>query len=194
MYVVSGLGTAEVGSASIELAPGTAFFVPAGVEYRLENDGPHDLVVVSVLSPPPGTRPEREVAAPEDPGGSADDDQPPFWVREEDQETFEAGPSRTFRILVDPSIGCRAVTQFVGAIEAIPAPPHRHTYEEAIYILDGEGTVEIDEDILPIGPGTSIFLPPGIPHRLASTGAETLRLLGVFAPAGSPASKDDFPA
>ncbi len=75
-----------------------------------------------------------------------------------------------------------------------PRAPHRHTYEEAIYILDGEGTVEIDEDILPIGPGTSIFLPPGIPHRLASTGAETLRLLGVFAPAGSPASKDDFPA
>ncbi|HEX9377781.1 MAG TPA: cupin domain-containing protein [Actinomycetota bacterium] len=187
MYVVSGLGSAEIGSGSIELAPGTAFYVPAEVDYAIENDGPHDLVMVSVLSPPPGTRPGPD--APPDTTGHRR-----FWVREEDQETFEAGPSRTFRILVDPSIGCRAVTQFVGAIDNVPAPPHRHTYEEAIYILGGEGTVEIDDDVLPIGRGTSIFLPPGLPHRLANSGAETLRLLGVFAPAGSPASKDDLPA
>src|SRR6266542_3377581 len=75
MYVVSG--------------PGTAFYVPAEVDYAIENDGPHDLVMVSVLSPPPGTRPGPD-APPETTGHRR------FWVREEDQETFEAGPSRTF--------------------------------------------------------------------------------------------------
>src|SRR5436190_10859929 len=55
MYVVSGTGTLEAGGgAAVELAPGTGCWVPPGVGYRIENEGPHDLVMVSVLSPPPG--------------------------------------------------------------------------------------------------------------------------------------------
>ena len=42
---------------------------------------------------------------------------------------------------------------------------------------------------LEIGPGTSIYLPPLQPHCLENTGAESLQVLGVFHPAGSPAAK-----
>lgn len=187
MYVVSGTGTAELGlGAAVELAPGTACWVPPGVAYRIENDGPHDLVMVSVLAPPPGGRaPEEDEPDP--------DIEHRYWLREEDQETVSAGEDRTFRLLVDPSIGCRNVTQFVGAIEDVPAPPHVHEHEEAVFVLSGDGTVEIDGEVHPIGPGSSVFLPPGVPHRLASGGG-TLRLLGVFSPPGSPASKRDRPA
>jgi len=187
MYVVSGTGTAELGGgAAVELAPGTACWVPPEVAYRIENEGPHDLVMVSVLSPPPGSN--GQVPSDMEPGSHR------YWVREEDQEVLPAGESRSFRVLVDPSVGCRNVTQFVGAIESVPAPPHVHTYEEAVHILGGDGTVEIDGEVHPIGPGSSVFLPPGVRHRLASAGGGTLRLLGVFSPPGSPATKDDRPA
>jgi mannose-6-phosphate isomerase-like protein (cupin superfamily) len=87
-------------------------------------------------------------------------------------------------------VGCRTVTQFVGEIEDVPAPPHTHEYEEAVFILSGDGTVEIDGRVHPTGPGSGLFLPPGVPHRLASGGG-VLRLLGVFSPPGSPAAKRD---
>ena len=189
MYVVSGRGVADLGGADVELMPGTACYVPPGVGYRIENDGPHDLVMLSVLSPPPGAEARSESTADQHVNGHPGP--PRYWLHEDDQEVLPAGESRTFRVLVDPASGCRNVTQFVGTIEDVPAPPHVHTYEEAVHILGGDGTVEIDGEVHPIGPGSSVFLPPGVPHRLASAGGEALRLLGVFSPPGSPASKDD---
>jgi len=117
-----------------------------------------------------------------------------YWVREEDREMLPAGDDRTFRVLVDPAIGCRNVAQFVGYISAVAAPAHVHAYEEVVHVLDGDGVVEIDEEVHPVAAGSSVFLPPGVPHRLASAGGETLRVLGVFSPAGSPTSKDDTTA
>ena len=165
--------------------PGAACWVPPGVGYHIENDGPHDVEIVSVLSPPPGSGP---IEAPEP------DIPHRYWVHEDEQPVLPAGEDRSFRVLVDPAMGCRTVTQFVGEIEAIPAPPHTHPHEEVVFVLAGKGTVEIDGEVHPIGPGTSVFLPPSVEHRLASAGGEALRLLGVFAPPGSPAAKEHSPA
>jgi quercetin dioxygenase-like cupin family protein len=185
MYVVSGSGSLDAAGASIELVPGTACWVPAGVGYHIENEGPHDLVMVSALSPPPGAP-----ALPE-----PTDDVPHRYSVHEDQQPVEpAGDDRRFRVLVDPAMGCRSVTQFLGEIDAIPAPPHTHTYEEAVHVLSGDGTLEIGGEIHPIGPGTSVFLPPGVEHRLTSAGRDTLRVLGVFSPPGSPATNESGPA
>jgi len=186
MFVVEGLGTVDLGTASFELAPGTGVFVPPGVAYAIENPGPHDLVLVSVLSPPPG---HPEPAHPEEPVTRT----PTYTVREEDQPVLAAGEDRSFRLLIDPRRGCRNVTQFVGYIEGSGARPHRHRYEEAVAILDGEGVVEIDGDQHHVARGWSVFLPPGIPHRISGSGLEALRLLGVFSPAGSPAAREDLP-
>ena len=83
------------------------------------------------------------------------------------------------KLLIGPEHGARNVTQFVGFIERSMAPPHTHTYEEAIYILAGEGIVHIGDDRREdIGPGTSIFLPPGTPHCLENRSQRTLKLLG----------------
>jgi len=182
MYVVSGSGSLDAGGASIELVPGTACWVPAGVGYHIENEGPHDLVVLSVLSPPPGEPPLPE---------PTDDVPHRYSVHQDEQPVETAGEDRTFRLLVDPTMGCRSVTQFVGEIDAIPAPPHTHTHEEIVFVLAGDGTVEIGGEVHPIGPGTSVFLPPGVEHRLTSAGRESLELLGVFSPPGSPAAKED---
>jgi mannose-6-phosphate isomerase-like protein (cupin superfamily) len=185
MYVVDGLGTIEIGQAAYELAPGTGAFVPPGIPYVIENQGPHDLVVVSVLSPPPGSPP------PDETGESLADHR--YVVHGDREPELSAGPGRSFRVLIDPRHGSRTVTQFVGTIEQSGAPPHRHTYEEAVHVLTGEGQAWIDGAEHDIDRGDSIFLPPGTPHRLAARGREPLNILGVFSPPGSPASRDDLP-
>jgi mannose-6-phosphate isomerase-like protein (cupin superfamily) len=186
MYVVEGLGTIEIRQAAYELAPGAGAFVPPGIPYVIENQGPHDLVVVSVLSPPPGSPPPDEMEEP-----LADHR---YVVHEDREPELSAGPGRSFRVLIDPRHGSRTVTQFVGTIERSGAPPHRHTYEEAIHVLAGEGSMLISGTEHDIAPADSVLLPPAVPHRLAVRGREPLRILGVFSPPGSPASREDLPA
>jgi mannose-6-phosphate isomerase-like protein (cupin superfamily) len=177
-YVVSGAGSLATGGRTLPLAPGSGFLVPPGVPAIIEPTGT-TMTVVSVVCPPPG----RPSAADPDPPGEC------AVVREADREPLPAGESRYFKLLVDPSVGCRGVTQFVGFIEKSRAPEHVHTYEEVIYILDGNGTLHVGDARLPFERGSSIFLSPGTPHCLENGAAGTLRLLGVFSPSGSPADK-----
>jgi quercetin dioxygenase-like cupin family protein len=135
--------------------------------------------VVSVVCPPPGG-PVR---------GAAGRHGPCVAVRESDREPLPAGESRFFKLLVDPAVGCRGVTQFLGFIEQSRAPEHVHTYEEVIHILGGAGTLHAAGERIPFERGSSIYLAPGTPHCLENGTSETLRLLGVFSPAGSPADK-----
>lgn len=92
-------------------------------------------------------------------------------------------------------VGCQTVTQFVGWIPRSRAPFHRHTYEEAIYILEGRGILHLrgQSAAAEFGPGTSIYLPVGVVHCLENPGPAAIRVLGVFHPSGSPgvAYEDD---
>lgn len=178
LYLAEGRARVAVGDGGFDLEPGGAVLVPPGARYAVENPGPEDALLVSVLSPQPGE------------GGPAPSDgAEAAAVREQDQEVERAGTERYFRVLIDPRHGCRTVTQFVGSIDQSRAPFHAHTYEEAIYILDGEGVVHVEDREIPIRRGTSIFLSPGTPHCLENRSQEVLRLLGVFSPPGSPAAK-----
>ena len=103
--------------------------------------------------------------------------------------TLPAGDDRSFKLMIDPRFGARNVTQFVGSIERSRAPFHTHTYEEVIYILSGRGLVHVHGRSVPVREGSSVFLPPGVPHCLENASEGVLRLLGVFSPAGSPADK-----
>ena len=177
-YVAGGSGRLVAGGDVLSLEPATGFLVPAGTPYRLEADG-SAMSIVSVVCPPPG---EPGPDAPAGPGACV-------AVREADQEPLPAGESRTFKLLVDPAVGCRGVTQFLGFIKQSRAPEHVHTYEEVIHILGGAGTLHAAGERIPFERGSSIYLAPGTPHCLENGTSETLRLLGVFSPAGSPADK-----
>jgi mannose-6-phosphate isomerase-like protein (cupin superfamily) len=154
VYVVSGEGDLRTGfsGSAGPMLPGIAGLIPPLVPADLSNPGRTDLVVVSVLSPPPFsgafTVPAR--------------DRPVAVIHEGTQDDLPAGDDRHFRFLITPEHGARNVTQFVGFIEKSRAPFHTHTYEEAIYILSGSGIVHIEG--LPdqeISEGTSIFPPAG---------------------------------
>ena len=91
---------------------------------------------------------------------------------------------REFRVLLSEGL---TITQFAGMIPPGRAPAHHHSYDEVVHVLAGQGVVHlVTAPMTPIGPGTSIYLPPLAPHCLENTGPEPLRVLGVFHPAGSP--------
>lgn len=162
-----------------ELRPGSAAIVPYEGQSLLTNLSGSSMVVVSVLSP----LSSGGVIHAEGMG------EPVVTIHEDDQQNLPAGGDRHFRMLITPEHGARNVTQFVGFIDRSKAPFHTHTYEEAIYILSGEGMVHIEGlPEQPISPGTSIFLPPGTPHCLENRSDGALKLLGVFSPPGSPAN------
>ena len=64
-------------------------------------------------------------------------------------------------------------------------PPHIHNREdEALYILEGECKVQIDEETFVATAGDSVTLPLGSKHCFKNQGSEPMRMLLTFAPAG----------
>jgi mannose-6-phosphate isomerase-like protein (cupin superfamily) len=62
--------------------------------------------------------------------------------------------------------------------------PHFHPQTEEIYfILEGEGRIQIGEELERVGPGDAIAIPPGAHHQITNAGTGTLRFLCCCAPA-----------
>lgn len=60
-------------------------------------------------------------------------------------------------------------------------PPHTHVGVEAFYILEGNGTVEVDDERYPLGPNEAILFNPARPHGLVNTGATPMRYMVIIA-------------
>jgi len=58
-----------------------------------------------------------------------------------------------------------------------------HDSDEVAYVLSGEVTFKIGDEVTVGGPGTWAFMPRGVPHAWKSTGAETGRALFLYTPA-----------
>jgi quercetin dioxygenase-like cupin family protein len=61
---------------------------------------------------------------------------------------------------------------------------HRDS-DEVAYVLSGEITFKIGEEITVGGPGTCAFMPRDVPHAWKNSGSETARVLFLYAPAGA---------
>lgn len=191
IYVIKGSGTCFIDGYSYPIEAGTAVYIPSGSVYQIENldergRGVSDIETVSVCCPE-----DEDVQVGIAPTVRAPHDTRPFrTVRESDREVIPTG-DRTFRLLVNQDLGAGRVTQFIGVIPHGRAPMHHHSYEEAIYIIEGEGRVWTKEGNAHIRSGSSIYLPRGVSHCIENTGASNIRLLGVFHPSGSPAVRYD---
>ncbi|KGN37093.1 cupin domain-containing protein [Knoellia subterranea] len=76
------------------------------------------------------------------------------------------------------------VEMAMDAGEAGP-PLHVHpTHGEGFFVLAGELSFQLGEEVVTGGPGTWAFAPRDTPHTLANHGTEPGRLLCVFAPGG----------
>jgi quercetin dioxygenase-like cupin family protein len=66
---------------------------------------------------------------------------------------------------------------------AAPGPPlHSHAFDEAFYVLDGELTFQLDDQLTTAHPGELIFAPRGVPHTLANLTDSPARYLLVLTP------------
>jgi len=175
LFVLSGSGTLHTAGAAHELAPETGAYLAPGERYELENAGPEPLRIVAVQIPHP------------DP--VEDGAQTRAAVRRlADQQAEAATTEREFRIVADPRSGLRSATHFVGYIPTQRAPEHFHTYDEVIYVLDGDGVLHADDAAQPVHAGSCIQLPARTVHCLENTGKDVMRVVAVFRPAGSPAA------
>jgi mannose-6-phosphate isomerase-like protein (cupin superfamily) len=170
LYIASGRGQLHLDGASYELEPDTGAFLVPGDTYRIETA--EDMLELVAVSAPCVAEERSQVT-----------------VRYADRESLPATPNREFRFLVNEDHGCLDVTQFVGTIPPGRAPLHSHHYDEVVYVVEGEGMLHLAGKDTPLGPGSCIHLPPLQEHCLENTGPTPMRVLGVFHPSGSPASK-----
>jgi quercetin dioxygenase-like cupin family protein len=174
-FVIAGAGQLDAGGlADAALDRHTGVWLPPGTGYRLLA-GPAAEVRVDQVSLPADP-------APAGPAGTA------RLSRLRDCEVERTG-DRRFRVLLGPGRGCEAATQFLGEIPPGRAPEHTHPYNEVVLVLDGAGVLHAGGTAQALARGTSVHLPPGLPHCLENTGTTTLMVLGVFHPGGSPAQK-----
>lgn len=203
-FVIKGEGRLEAGDGGhdLRLVADQGVFLPPGLEYSVRADGPAGLSMDMVTLPAAPDDQRSEVidggvaggrgASRNDGGvgvggGAADQGGPA--TRDLGDCEVETTGDRRFRVLFGPGQGCDIATQFVGEIPPGRAPDHSHPYDELVLILEGTGAAHIGGVTHPVSPGTCLHLPPGLPHCLENTGSTTMRVLGVFHPADSPAAK-----
>jgi quercetin dioxygenase-like cupin family protein len=63
-------------------------------------------------------------------------------------------------------------------------PLHHHDFDEAFYVLDGELTLQLGDDVTSVAAGSLTFAPRGSHHTIANLGAAPARYLLVCAPGG----------
>jgi mannose-6-phosphate isomerase-like protein (cupin superfamily) len=172
LFVLEGEGRMEIRGEAHALGPDVGIYLPPGSEatFQSTGEGPLRLLAVRVPDPSPG---------PPTPAGVQ---------RLDDQHLEHATNEREFRIVADPASGLRSATQFVGYIPTERAPDHFHTYDEVIYVIDGQGVMEAGTFSSPVRAGSCIQLPARTVHCLSNSGDEPMRIVAVFRPAGSPAA------
>jgi mannose-6-phosphate isomerase-like protein (cupin superfamily) len=66
-----------------------------------------------------------------------------------------------------------------------PGPPlHHHAFDETFYVIEGELTFQVRDEIVTAGPGTLMFAERNVPHTFANLGEEPARYLLVLTPGG----------
>ena len=63
-------------------------------------------------------------------------------------------------------------------------PLHHHDFDEAFYILDGEATFRLGDELVTRGPGDLVWAPRGAHHCFSNRGDADVRWLLVCVPAG----------
>lgn len=96
-------------------------------------------------------------------------------------------PSTTYpRVLLrsEQSEGRVSVVESVMPPGATGPPVHTHAFDEGFYVLEGELTFRVDEQLVTARGGELAFAPGGVPHTFTNRGENPARFLIVCTPAG----------
>ena len=67
-----------------------------------------------------------------------------------------------------------------------------HDSDEVAWVLAGEITFQIGDEVTVGGPGTCAFMPRDVPHAWKNTGSETARALFLYTPASAGGLLEDL--
>lgn len=107
-------------------------------------------------------------------------------------------PGRISREVVSGALGADNVS--FRLVEIAPAKPGdkprgphvHHGFEEAIYVLSGEGVTETASERFSMRPGDTLLVPAGERHVTRNTGSEPLRLACFFPVGDVAAGTEEF--
>ena len=92
-------------------------------------------------------------------------------------------PTTTVLLRGEQSAGQVSVTEVVVPPRAGP-PLHRHDFDEAFYVLEGELIFQLADELTTTGAGELTFVPRNVPHALANHSDAPARYVLVCTPAG----------
>ena len=88
------------------------------------------------------------------------------------------------RVLIGDKAGAKNFSLHHGVIQpGGEAHPHKHDFEQGIYILRGKARISIEgEDTFEVGEDTAIFFPAERIHCISAIGEEELKIIIVYSP------------
>ena len=92
-------------------------------------------------------------------------------------------PQGLVKLYVNESIGAKRIRMHLSVVgpHRKPHEAHRHDGEEIFFILEGEGSVLIEDEKFKVSPMTAVFIPPGYLHGIENTGDKPLKYLVIIA-------------
>ena len=106
-----------------------------------------------------------------------------------EETEVERLPGKTHHWYCKPGIVRWTNLLFVRA-HLVPGAAHTFHHhpgrEEILYVLSGRAEQWVEQEKRIVGPGDSIYLPPGIVHGTYNTGSDVLDFLAVISPADAP--------
>lgn len=96
---------------------------------------------------------------------------------------WHLGALATFKVRTEDTGGQLWLQEVLGE-RGYASPMHRHTREdEAFYVLDGEVSVYLGDDVLRVGPGDFLWAPRDLEHAFCVE-SDTARFLALGTPGG----------
>ena len=96
---------------------------------------------------------------------------------------FPAG--RRTRVMVGPDEPLEAANFVMGHVTIYPGgsvPLHFHQQEEVYYIVSGEGSIVVDEEIRNVRTGDCVYLKPNSSHLLKNTSNNNMCMMFCYSP------------
>ena len=97
---------------------------------------------------------------------------------------YEETPGRFFDLKLLADQTGQSIMLFEETVPAGTRSTHHlhHDSDEVVWVLEGEFTFKIGDEVFSGGPGTCAFLPRNVPHAWKSNGPETGRAVFLYTP------------
>ena len=110
-----------------------------------------------------------------------------------DCEEFVAGDGSLLRELLHPDKARVDIRYSLAHARVPPAEAtkrHQLVAAEVYHVIEGSGEMFIDDDSQPVGPGCTVYIPPGATQHIENVGDQDLVFLCIVDPAWQPEDEE----